>query len=464
MERALFQAGESNGFAISRDLNPKLVDVNALKPLGRQTRKHPSAQVRKLGESLEQFGFVLPIVIDADQRVVGGWGLVLAARKIGLDEIPAVTVTDLDEAKLRLLRLALNRLGEESSWDVGALKLEFSDVVQITSDIDLRISGFEMGEIDVALSTAEGDEEDVLPAANESEPPITKPGDLWILGDHRLLCGDALVAESYVRLLGDDRAQMVFTDPPWNIPIAGNVSGLGAVKHDDFAMACGEMTETQFEIFLRTSLGHAAAYSDDGAIQFICMHWSKIKEVLAAADVYGELKNLCVWNKTNAGMGSLYRSKHELVFVFKKGIGPHINNIELGRIGRNRTNVWDYPGQNIFNGTAKSKLSLHPTAKPVALVADAIRDCSHRCGIVLDPFGGVGATLIGAEKTGRKARLIELDPRYVDATVKRWETLTGARAVKTNAAGTILEADRHSGGEDAASNDAVALASGGGAS
>jgi DNA modification methylase len=464
MNRALFQAGQSNGFAVSRDLNPKLVDVNALKPLGRQTRKHPSAQVRKLGESLEQFGFVLPIVIDADHRVVGGWGLVLAARKIGLGEVPAVTVTDLDEAKLRLLRLALNRLGEESSWDVDALKLEFSDVVQITSDIDLRISGFEMGEIDVALSTADGDEEDVLPAVNESEPSITKPGDLWILGDHRLLCGDALVGESYVRLLGDERAQMVFTDPPWNIPIAGHVSGLGAVKHDDFAMACGEMTATQFETFLRSSLGHAGAYSDEGAIHFVCMHWSKIKEVLAAADVYAELKNLCVWNKTNAGMGSLYRSKHELVFVFKKGTGPHINNIELGRFGRNRTNVWDYPGQNIFNGTAKSKLSLHPTAKPVALVADAIRDCSHRHGIVLDPFGGVGTTLIGAEKTGRKARLIELDPRYVDATVKRWETLTGARAVKADAAGVILEADRHSGGKDAVSNDAVALASEGGAS
>ena len=322
-------------------------------------------------------------------------------------------VDDLDEAKLRLLRLALNRLGEESNWDVDALKLEFSDVLEITSDIDLRISGFEMGEIDVALSVSGEDEEDVLPALNETEPLMTKPGDLWILGDHRVLCGDALAAESYARLLGDERAQMVFTDPPWNIPIADNVSGLGAVKHDDFAMACGEMTETQFETFLRTSLGHAAAHSDDGSIQFICMHWSKIKEVLAAAsDVYAELKNLCVWNKTNAGMGSLYRSKHELVFVFKKGTAPHINNIELGRFGRDRTNVWDYPGQNIFNGTAKSKLSLHPTAKPVALVADAIRDCSHRNGIILDPFSGVGATLIAAEKTRRKARLIELDPAF----------------------------------------------------
>ncbi len=195
------------------------------------------------------------------------------------------------------------------------------------------------------------------------------------------------------------------------------------------------------------------------------MHWSKMREILAAAsDVYGELKSLCVWNKTNAGMGSLYRSKHELVFVFKKGTAPHINNVELGRFGRNRTNVWDYPGQNIFNGTAKSKLSLHPTAKPVALVADAMRDCSHRGGVILDPFGGVGSTLIAAEKTGRRARLIELDPRYVDATVKRWETLTGRRAVKVDGGGANPDAERACGGDEMASNVEVASESEGGAS
>jgi hypothetical protein len=274
MNRAVFQASQSNGFAISRDLNPKLVDLNALKPLGRQTRKHPPGQIRKLGESLKQFGFVLPIVIDPDNQVVGGSGLVLAAREIGLTEIPAVIVTDLDEAKLRLLRLALNRLGEESSWDLDALTLEFSDVLEITGDIDLGMSGFEMGEIDVALTASGDDEEDALPALNEAEP-VAQRGDLYLLGDHRLLCDDALAPESYERVLGDERAQMVFTDPPYNIPIVGNVSGLGAVKHDDFAMACGEMTPTEFEAFLCTSLGLAAAYSVDGSMHFIFMHWSK---------------------------------------------------------------------------------------------------------------------------------------------------------------------------------------------
>jgi hypothetical protein len=350
------------------------------------------AQIRKLQASLEQFGFVLPIVIDVDSRVIAGWGLVGAARRLDLTEVPAVTIADLDEAKMRMLRLALNRLGEDSGWDLDALKLEFADIVEISSDIDLRLSGFEMAEIDVAFQGSGNDEEDSLPA-NETSTPVTQPGDLWLLDEHRILCADALMRESYAMLLGDERAQMVFTDPPWNIPIAGHVSGLGSIKHGDFAMGCGEMSAAEFEAFLRTALGHAATYSDDGSIHFVCMHWAKIRELLGStADLYSETKNLCVWSKTNAGMGSLYRSRHELVFVFKKGTAPHINNVELGRFGRNRSNVWEYAGQNVLNGTSKSKLSVHPTAKPVALVADAIRDCSHRNGIILDSFGGAGTT------------------------------------------------------------------------
>ena len=438
MSAPISQRPGSNGFAVARNLDSKLVPVSALKPLGRETRKHPPAQVRKLAESLDRFGFVLPILIDGENRVVAGWGLVLAARKLGVADVPAVIVSDLSEADLRLLRLALNRLGEDSSWDVDALKLEFGDVIEISNDIDLTVSGFEMGEIDVALGGAI-DEEDALPIVNEVDPPVSRFGDLWRLGDHRLLCADALEAESYARLMEGERAEMVFTDPPWNIAIEDNVSGLGTVKHKDFAMACGEMAQAEFEAFLKTSFGHAAAHSQDGALHYVCMHWSMMKEMLAAADgVYDDLINLCVWNKTNAGMGSLYQSKHELIFVYRNGKGGHINNVALGRFGRHRSNVWDYPGQNIFNGTAKSKLRLHPTAKPVALVADAIRDASHRGGIILDPFGGAGSTLIAAEKTGRKARLIELEPRYVDATIRRWEALTGRRAERES--GSLLGA------------------------
>jgi len=425
-----------NGFAVSRNLHPNLVAVELLKPLGRETRKHPAAQIRKLMASLEQFGFVLPIVIDVDDRVIAGWGLVLAAKKLGLTEVPAVTIADLDEVKLRMLRLALNRLGEDSSWDPDALKLEFSDVFQISGDTDLQITGFEMGEIDVAVAGSEGDEEDDLPVRDEISTPVAQAGDLWLLGDHRILCGDALVGESYARLLGDERAQMVFTDPPWNIPIAGNVSGRGVVKHDDFAMGSGEMSPEGFTDFLRTSVGLAARYSQDGSLHFIVMHWGKIRELLAATvDLYSEYLNLCVWNKSNGGMGSLYRSKHELIFLFKKGRASHVNNVQLGRFGRNRTNVWNYPSQNVLNSSTKSKLSLHPTAKPVALVADAIRDCSNHNDIIFDSFGGSGTTLIAAEKTGRRARLIELDPRYVDVTITRWQNVTGRRAVKAEAAG-----------------------------
>jgi DNA modification methylase len=419
-----------NGYAVSRDLTPVLVCTEKLKPLGRETRRHPRRQLDKLAASLAEYGFAVPIVVDVDSRVVAGWGLVLAARQLGLPQVPAVIITDLDEAKLRLLRVALNRLGEDSSWDDDNLKLEFSDILALDTNIDLQISGFEMGEIDVRLRASADEDEDEIPRVDQRSPAITKTGDVWVLDQHRIVCDDALKAETYTRLLGDELAQMIFTDPPWNVPIEGHVSGLGAVKHAEFAMASGEMSSAEFQTFLATTLGHAGLHAVDGSLHFVCLDWRHIKELLGAtADLYTEMKNLCIWNKSNAGMGSLYRSKHELVFVFKKGKAPHINNIELGRFGRNRTNVWEYPGQNTLNNSAKGKLSLHPTCKPVGLVADAMRDCSNLNGIVLDPFGGAGTTLIAAERTGRRARLIEIEPRFVDCTVRRWQQLTGRTAV-----------------------------------
>lgn len=253
------------------------------------------------------------------------------------------------------------------------------------------------------------------------------------MGEHRLLCADSTSARSYDDLLGLGRERgredvdLVFTDPPYNVPIAGHVSGLGKMAHREFAMASGEMSEAEFTTFLHTIFAECARVSSDGSIHFVCMDWRHMSEVLGAAQgVYSGLKNLCVWNKDNAGMGSLYRSKHELVFVFKKGEEPHVNNVNLGAAGRYRTNVWDYPGVNSFSG--RDDLDMHPTVKPVSLVADAIRDCSHRGGIVLDPFGGSGTTLIAAERTKRKARLIEIDPHYCDTTVRRWQALTGGTA------------------------------------
>jgi DNA modification methylase len=426
-----------NGYPIWRDLNPTLVCLEGLRPLGRETRKHPPGQIQKLATSLERFGQASPILIDANERVVSGWGLVLAATRLGLTELLAVRIADLGEAKLRALRLALNRTGEDAVWDDAELSLELTEILEIDSEFELELSGFEMAEIDALLDSGE-DLEDELPILAEAAAGVTKPGDLWIAGEHRILCDDALKAESHQRLMDSERAQMVFTDPPWNIPIEDNVSGLGSIRHGDFAMACGEMTPGQFQAFLATAFGHVASHSQDGAIAFICMHWSKIGALLSsAASIYGDPKNLCVWNKANAGMGTLYRSKHELIFLFKTGGAPHVNNIQLGRFGRHRTNVWDYPGQNCLNGSAKSKLALHPTVKPVALVADAIKDCSNRGGLILDPFGGAGTTLIAAEKMGRRGRLIERDPRYVDATIARWQHVTGRRAVNAETGETF---------------------------
>ena len=420
----------NNGFALARNLTPRLVPVEKCKPLGRETRNHSPQQLGKLAASLERFGFVLPILTDAKQRVVAGWGLVLAAKKLGLNAVPAVYVTDLPESDLRLLRLALNRISDDASWDREVLPLEFAEILELAPQIDLEASGFEMAEIDILLDGNGIDEEDCLPPIDAAVPPGTRVGDLWVLADHLVHCGDALHAEAYSRVLGTDRADMVFADPPYNVPIAGHASGLGTTKHADFAMASGELSADEYRSFLGTALGHAASCSSNGAIHYICTDWRHIPELLAAgAKVYGDPLNVCVWNKSNAGMGSFYRSKHELIFVFKVGKGPHINNIALGRYGRHRTNVWDYVSQNALNGTSKSKLALHPTVKPVAMIADAMRDCSNRGGLILDPFGGAGTTLIAAERTSRRARVIELDPKFVDIAIERWQRLTGGTAV-----------------------------------
>ena len=260
---------------------------------------------------------------------------------------------------------------------------------------------------------------------------MTRPGDTWLLGPHRIRCGSALDEAAYRAMMHEDRAAMVFTDPPYNVPIDGHVGGLGAIRHREFAMAAGEMDEAEFTVFLTRALGLLAGHSRDGSLHFICMDWRHMGELLAAGKrSYAELKNLCVWAKDNAGMGSLYRSQHELVFVFKHGRDQHQNHIQLGRYGRNRSNVWSYPGVNTFSrqGAEGNLLALHPTVKPVALVADALRDCSCRGEIVLDSFLGSGTTLIAAERTGRICRGLELDPLYVDTAIRRWQAITGQHA------------------------------------
>ncbi|MBB4260175.1 DNA methyltransferase [Bradyrhizobium sp. CIR3A] len=415
--------------------------IGELKQLGHETRRHPKGQIKKLTASLQEFGFVVPVIADRDCRIVAGAALVRAAHQLGLEEVPAVQLSDLTDAQLRSLRLALNRLTEDSNWDDQTLRLELVELSQLDPELDLQITGFAMGQIDCLLATPDGDEDELPPLV--ALPQVTQLGDLWNLGEHRIVCADATDDETYQRLLQGELANMVFADPPYNVPIGGHVSGRGKVTHPEFAMASGELSAAEFETFLTKALAHLAAFTLPGSLHFLCMDWRGMGSLLAAAEpIYSELINLCIWNKANAGMGSLYRSKHELVFVFKNGHAPHINNIRLGKHGRSRANVWDYASQNTWANSTKSKLSLHPTVKPVALIADAIRDCSNEHDIILDPFGGAGTTVIAAERTRRRARLSEIDPSYVDITIRRWQHVTGRSAIHAATGATFEQRDR----------------------
>jgi DNA modification methylase len=314
--------------------------------------------------------------------------------------------------------------------------------------------------LDAAAEAQDGPRapEDEVPDVPAAAATVSRPGDLWALGAHRLLCGNALEAAAYQTLMAGELAEMVFTDPPYNVPIDGHVSGHGRVRHHDFAMASGEMSEDEFTTFLRTVLERLAGVSRDGAIHFMCMDWRHLGEMLAAGRaVCSELKNLVVWNKTNGGMGSFYRSKHELVFVWKIGTAPHVNTFDLGQHGRYRTNVWDYAGVNTMRAGRLEELAMHPTVKPVAMVADAIKDCSCRKGIILDPFMGSGTTLIAAERTGRRARGIELDPAYVEVAVWRWQSYTGKRATLVATGQSFEDVAEQRGVTLAASGDSVEL-------
>lgn len=410
----------------------ELRSVHSLKAAERNARTHSAKQIRQIAESIRSFGFINPVLIDKSDRIVAGHGRVEAARKLGLTTVPVLCLAHLSHAELRAYALADNRLAELSGWDKEILALELADLATIDDDFDVSVTGFDHAEIDLVIQTREKttDPHDDIPEAPAASETVSRAGDLWMLGEHRIICGDVRDRGVVRRLMGCDKARMVFTDPPYNVPIDGHVSGLGRNRHRDFACASGEMSAGEFTEFLETALGNLASSSVDGSLHYVCMDWRHMGEMTAAGEaVYTELKNLCVWNKTNGGMGSFYRSKHELVFVYKRGKASHTNNVELGRFGRYRSNVWEYAGVNTWRRGRDKDLSDHPTVKPVLLVADAIQDASNRGEVVLDGFGGSGTTLMAAERVGRKARLVELEPRYVDVTIARWQTSTGQRAV-----------------------------------
>lgn len=420
--------------SVATSLKLKIIErpIDSVRPRTKNPRTHTPAQIRQIAESLRTFGFVNPILLGGDGAVVAGHGRLEAARLLGLAYVPTIELRHLSADEIRAYAIADNRLAELSGWDKEILAIELQELSALDLEFDVSITGFATAEIDVLIEGITAENPDPLDEVVEPDlerPPVSRPGDLWQCGPHRVYCGDAREVSAYGKLLGRRKAQLVITDPPYNVPIHGHVSGLGRQRHREFAMASGEMSEADFTSFLRTVLGHLARFSNDGSIHYVFMDWRHADELRQASrGVYTELKNVCVWVKTNAGMGSLYRSQHEFVFAFKNGTAAHINNVELGRYGRYRTNVWSYPGVNTFREGRMEELASHPTPKPVALVADAILDCSRRGGVVLDAFGGSGATLVAAAKTGRRAHLIEIDPIYVDVTVQRFEKLTGEGA------------------------------------
>jgi DNA modification methylase len=407
---------------------------NQLQPHPNNARTHSKHQIRQIAESIRVFGFTNPVLIDSKNRIIAGHGRVEAAKSLGMAEVPTIRLDQMTEEQIRAYVIADNKLAENAGWDEATLADELQYLLTLDNlDFDVTITGFEIAEIDVLLEGAKqvSAPEDELPSIDTSHEAITRPGDLWQLGKHRVHCGNSLHDSSYQMLMGSRRAAVVFTDPPYNVRIDGHVCGNGAVKHREFAMASGEMSESEFLTFLNNSLRLLAQFSAASSVHYLCIDWRHLGEMLAAGrQNYDEFLNLCVWVKDNGGMGSFYRSQHELVLVFRKG-KTHRNNIQLGQYGRYRTNVWQYPGIHTLSkqGEEGNLLALHPTVKPVTMVADAILDCTARGEIVLDAFLGSGTTLMAAERVGRVCCGIEIDPLYVDVAIRRWQKYTGEKAI-----------------------------------
>ncbi len=406
--------------------------IAGLLPAKRNARTHSKRQVEQIAGSIKRFGFTSPVLLDEYNRVMAGHGRIEAAKFLGLEEIPCLSIAGMSEADKRAYVLADNKLALNAGWDMEILATELSELIDL--EFDVSVTGFELPEVDALLvASAESAPSPVGPEDHPPQPDTgkatTEYGDTWELGRHLLRCGNAKNSEDVEALISGKKADMVFTDPPYNVPIAGHVSGLGRSRHREFVEASGEMSPAQFTQFLSDSFENLERACRDGAILYTCMDWRHLAEALAAGSgAFDQLKNICVWSKTNGGMGTFYRSQHEMVMVWKVGDAPHTNNFGLGDKGRYRTNVWTYPGVNTFKSERMDELLLHPTVKPVALVADAIRDVTDRGQVVLDTFGGSGTTLIAAEKTGRCALLLEIDPAYCDVIVRRWQNLTGKDA------------------------------------
>ncbi|MGE0774200.1 MAG: DNA modification methylase [Sphingomonadaceae bacterium] len=425
-------------------------DPRDLKLYHRELRLHTPKQLDKMAGAMRAFGFVDPVLVGRNNEVIDGSARIAVAIKLGIKSIPQIVVGHLDDTEQRLLRLGLNRLQQLGEFNMKELRVELLQLSTIDIADSIELTGFDHVEIDNIISQPPAGPGEVDPAdENVPQPPVdpvARRGDLWLLGRHRLLCGSALDVGDWGRLMAGSTAIMCFADIPFNVPISGHVSGTG--RHVEFAMASGEMSETEYIGFITQGLEVMIPHMADGAIIDICIDWRHQYELLCAARAVGlSLKNLCVWNKSNGGQGSMYRSKHELVLIFKNGNAQHINNVMLGKYGRSRNNVWDYAGVNSFGKTRDEDLKAHPTVKPLALVADAIRDVSHRGQIVVDGFMGSGTTLLAAHRTGRIGYGIEIAPGYVDVAIQRWQKLAGAEAVLEETGETYAQVKARRAGE-----------------
>jgi DNA modification methylase len=420
--------------SLTAALEVTYLPTTSIKPHPQNPRVHTYKQVHQIAHSIRAFGFNVPILVDDRLRVVAGHGRLLAAQELGWKTVPVIKLIHLSETQYKAFLIADNRLTENSSWDERLLGEQLKVLSESELSFDLEVIGFETAEIDVLIdgleTIGEPDPDDRLPAIETSAVSVT--GDLWQIGKHRVLCGDSLILENYDRLLDGAKADLVITDPPYNVVIDGHASGLGKTRHREFQMASGEMTAGEFAEFLGKVMALSRLGSHPGSLAYYFMDWRHLREILTAGVlVYGEPMNLCVWAKHNAGMGSFYRSAHELILLFKNGEASHRNNVQLGKFGRYRTNIWKYPSANTFSrsGPDGDLLALHPTPKPVALIADAIKDSTRRGALVLDPFLGSGTAVIAAERTGRVCYGLELDPIYVDAVIRRWQRRTKREAL-----------------------------------
>ena len=421
---------------------PMMVDriehvlTDQVQPYGGNPRDHNARQIAKLVGIIRRVGFLVPIIVDYQNVIIAGHGRWAAARQLGMTSIPAIRASHLTEHQIKAVRIADNKIGELSTWNKAALAQQFKALIEAI-DLDpeiLDLTAFEIGEIDVHIDSldetaVEPDMADRLPLPG---PAVSRLGDVWQLGSHRLICGSAIEQETYERLLQGQQVRAVWSDPPYNVAVSGHVCGLGQVQHREFAMASGEMSESEFTTFLTTYLALAKQHSLPGSLHYVCMDGPHAFELLSAAR-RAELsfRVTCTWAKTNAGMGSFYRHQTEFVHVFKHGGDEvaHVNNIQLGKHGRYRTTLWTYPGVNTFRKGRMEDLAAHPTVKPWALVADAIKDCTGPGESVLDCFCGSGTTLIAAEKARRIGYGVEIDPIYVDVAVRRWQTMSGQQAI-----------------------------------